>query len=133
MATTGNGKAQAAPADLKPRKRNLSIAAAPAQEWREPAEAPAKPRKLTVANAVDQWAETTLAIQGLEILRKEAAGVLLAHAEKTGRRTFRDRIAVVQSGGSLILDQKKVREYLGARLAAFQTQTKLGWTLKLLK
>jgi hypothetical protein len=131
MATTSNGKAQAAPADLRG-KRNLSIATAPAEDWREP-QAPAKPRRLTVANAVDQWAETTLAIQGLEILRKEAAGVLLAHAAKTGRRTFRDRIAVVQSGGSLILDQRKVREFLGARLAAFQTQTKLGWTLKLLK
>jgi hypothetical protein len=82
---------------------------------------------------VDQWAETTLAIEGLTILRKEAAAVLLANAERTGRRTFKDRIAVVQTGGALVLDQGKVREYLGAALADFQVRTKLGWSLKLLK
>lgn len=90
-------------------------------------------RKLTVSDAIDQWAETSLAIQGLEALRKEAAAVLLAHAEKTGKRTFKDRIAVVQSGGSLVLDQAKVREELGARLVDFQKRSKLSWTLKLLK
>jgi len=86
-----------------------------------------------VPEAVDQWAECTLAIQGLTILRNEAAKVLLDKAEKTGRRTFSDRIAVVQTGGSLVLDQAKVRDYLGAKLADFQSRTKLGWTLKLLK
>lgn len=91
------------------------------------------PRKLTVSRAIDQWAQTTLAIEGLEVLRKEAAKVLLDHAEKTGRRTFKDRIAVVQSGGSLVLDQAKVREYLGDRLTDFQKRSKLGWSLKLLK
>ncbi|HWF25144.1 MAG TPA: hypothetical protein VG275_06845 [Solirubrobacteraceae bacterium] len=90
-------------------------------------------RKLTLSAAIDQWAETTRAIQGLEILRKEAAQVLLEHAERTDRRTFKDRIAVVRSGGSVVLDQAKVREHLGARLAEFQTTTKLGWSLKLLK
>jgi hypothetical protein len=90
-------------------------------------------RKLTIANAVDQWAETTLAIQGLIVLRDEAAKVLLANAQKTGKRTFKDRIAVVQSGGSLVLDQSAVRDYLGARLGDFQKRSKLGWSLKLLK
>lgn len=90
-------------------------------------------RKLTLAAAIEQWEQTTNAIDGLNILRKEAAEVLLDHAERTGRRTFKDRIAVVQSGGSLILDQAKVREYLGARLIDFQTRTKTGWSLKLLK
>ena len=92
-----------------------------------------KPAKLTVAGAVEQWAECTVAIQGLTILRNEAAKVLLDSAERTGRRTFKDRIAVVQTGGSLVLDQAKVRDYLGARLADFQTKTRLGWSLKLLK
>jgi hypothetical protein len=90
-------------------------------------------RKLTLQAAIDQWCETTLAIEGLQALRKEAADVLLDNAERTGRRTFKDRIAVVRSGGSLILDQTKVRELLGARLPDFQTRTKLGWTLKLLR
>ncbi len=92
-----------------------------------------KPAKLTVSKAVDQWAETTLAIQGLTILRNEAAKVLLDAAERTGRRTFRDRIAVVQTGGSLVLDQAKVRDYLGSKLADFQVRTRLGWSLKLLR
>jgi hypothetical protein len=96
-------------------------------------ETPVKARKLTVADAVDQWAQTKLAIEGLSILNKEAAAVLLAHAEKTGKRTFKDRIAVVRTGGSLTLDQPALRDYLGAKLADFQTRTKLGWSLKLLK
>lgn len=90
-------------------------------------------RKLTIADAVEQWERTTNAIDGLSILRKEAAEVLLEHAERTGKRTYKDRIAVVRSGGSLILDQAAVRDYLGAKLKDFQTRTKLGWTLKLLK
>jgi hypothetical protein len=94
---------------------------------------PVKARKLTIGDAVNVWAETKLAIEGLTVLNKEAAKVLLAHAEKTGKRTFKDRIAVVQTGGSLSLDQAKVKEYLGAKLTDFQTRTKLGWTLKLLK
>jgi hypothetical protein len=67
------------------------------------------------------------------VLRKEAAAVLLAHAEKTCKRTYKDRVAVVQTGGSLVLNQAAVRDYLGAKLADFQTRTKLGWSLKLLR
>lgn len=92
-----------------------------------------KPKKLTLAQAIDQWAETTRAIEGLTPLRNEAAKVLLEHAEKTGKRTFKDRIAVVQTGGSLVLDQPKVVEHLGDRLRDFQKRTKMGWSLKLLK
>lgn len=88
--------------------------------------------KLTIAAAIEQYERTTLAIEGLKPLQSQAAKVLLAHAVKTGRRTFKDRIAVVASGGSVVLDQAKVRDYLGERLADFQTRTKLGWTLKLL-
>jgi hypothetical protein len=102
-----------------------------------PARAPVTPRalrkhKLTIARAIDQWVETTQAIEGLKPLQKEAAEVLLEHARRTGRRTFKDRIAVTDTGGSLILDQAKVVEYLGARLRDFQTRTKLGLSLKLL-
>ena len=90
-------------------------------------------RKLTQAKAIDQWCETTRAIEGLKVLQKEAADFLVAHGEKTGKRTFGDRIAMQSTGGSLILDQKRVREFLGARVAEFQTRTKLGWSLKLLR
>jgi hypothetical protein len=107
-----------------------ATASAPARAGRV-----SKPRKLTLSAAVDQWSETTLAIEGLSALRKEAAEVLLAHAERTGRRTYKDRIAVVQTGGSLVLDQGKVTEYLQARgqvLTDFQKRSKLGLALKLL-
>lgn len=106
-----------------------------AQAQKPPARAAVarEPRKLTIADAIEQWERTTLAIDGLTVLRKEAADVLLAHAAKTGRRTFKDRIAVVATGGSLILDQAKVKAELGARLVDFQTRTKLGCSLKLLK
>lgn len=90
------------------------------------------PRKLTLTDAVDQWERTTRAIEGLKILQKEAAEVLIDHGKKTGRRTFKDRIAMVATGGSLTLDQPAVKAYLGAKLADFQTRTKAGWTLKLL-
>lgn len=105
---------------------------APATEAKAPP-ARAAVKKLTLTDAVDQWERTTLAMEGLKGLRDEAAKVLLAHAEKTGKRAYKDRIAVVQSGGSVVLDQAKVREYLGAKLSDFQTTTKLGWTLKLLR
>jgi hypothetical protein len=90
-------------------------------------------RKITLAQATATWAETTRAMEGLKGLRDEAATVLLEHAERTGRRTYGDQIAVQPSGGSLVLDQEKVRDYLGARLRDFQRRTKHGLTLKLLK
>ena len=92
-------------------------------------------KKLTLSAAADQWESTTKAIEGLTELRRQAADVLLAHAEKTGRRTFKDRIAVVQTGGSLVLDQPKVLEYLQARgqvLRDFQRRSKSALSLKLL-
>jgi hypothetical protein len=59
--------------------------------------------------------------------------VLLAHFEKTGRSTYKDRIARKATGGNLVLDQASVRAYLGPRLHEFQVRTKSGWTLQLLK
>lgn len=113
--------------------RTAQAATSPAGHAVSPPEPAAeKPRKLTVADAVDQFESTTRAIEGLAGMRDEAKRVLLAHAEKTGKRTFADKVAVVRSGGSLVLDQAKVRDELGARLPDFQTRTKLGWTLKLL-
>jgi len=92
-------------------------------------------RKLTLAKAVAQWLETERAIQGLKPLRDEAAAVILENAERTGRRVYgAGKIAVEQTGGSLVLDQPAVREYLGPqRLSEFMKRTKLGLTLKLLR
>lgn len=99
----------------------------------EPPVSPRRARRLNLNKAIDQWAETTRAIERLKVLQKEAAEVLIAHGEKTGRRTFGDSIAMQSTGGSVVLDQAKVREFLGPRLAEFQTRTKRGWSLKLLR
>jgi hypothetical protein len=93
-------------------------------------------RKLTLAAAIDQYEETARAIEGLTPLRDEAKAVIIAHGERTGRRTFKDRIAMVSSGGALVLNQAKAVEFIleaGERLEDFKTRTKLGWSLKLLK
>ena len=93
-------------------------------------------RKLTLTQAVDQWAECQLAMEGLKELRDQAAKVLLDHAERTGRRTYKDRIAVEGTGGSLVLDQPAVREALpAARFVEgdLMKRTKRGLSLKLLR
>jgi hypothetical protein len=90
-------------------------------------------RKLTLAEAADQWETAKREIDRLKPLLEEAAPVLLKHFEKTGRSTYRDRIAVVNRGGSLVLDQGKVREFLGERLSGFQKRTEPSRSLSLLK
>jgi hypothetical protein len=93
-------------------------------------------RKLTLREATEQWAETALAIEGLKMLQAEAGAVLLAHSEKTERRAYFDRVAVVRSGGSLVLDQAAVRDELPAERFVegdLMRRSKLGWSLKLLK
>ena len=69
-------------------------------------------RKLTLAEAADQWEGAKRQMDRLKPLLEEAAPVLLEHFERTGRSTYKDRIAVVTRGGSLVLDQPKVREFL---------------------
>lgn len=88
-------------------------------------------KKMTLAEATDEWVEATAAIQLLEAKRKVATEILKAHTEKTNRRTYFDRVAVERSGGSLVMDQDAVKERLGADTP--YKRSKLGWTLKLLK
>ena len=90
-------------------------------------------RKLTLAEAADQWEKAKRETARQKALLDEAAPVLLSHFEKTGRSTYKDRIAREPTGGSLVLDQPKVREFLGKRLVDFQKLTERGWSLKLLK
>jgi hypothetical protein len=93
-------------------------------------------RKWTINAAAEEWAQTTKAIEGLKIIQADAAKFLLDTAERTERRTFGDRIAVVQTGGSFVLDQPAVKERLseiGDRVEDFMKKTKLGLALKLLK
>jgi hypothetical protein len=88
-------------------------------------------RKLTLAEAADQWEAAKREIERQKPLLEEAAAVLLAHFEKTGRRTLKDRIALSVSS-RLVLEQDKVREFLGARLGEFQKRIQVR-SLSLLK
>ncbi len=88
-------------------------------------------RKLTLSAAADQWEKAKREIDRQKPLLEEAAGVLLAHFEKTDRATYRDRIALSTSS-RLVLEQAKVREFLGARLGEFQKRIQVR-SLSLLK
>jgi hypothetical protein len=93
-------------------------------------------RKLTLREAAEQWVETTDAIAGLKELQKEAADVLIAHVERTSRRTFFNLIAAERSGGSLVMDQAAVRAALPAERFVdgdLMKRSKPGWTLKRLR
>jgi hypothetical protein len=90
-------------------------------------------KKLTLAQAGDQWIAAKLEIERQKALLDEAAPIIKDHLEKTGRRTYRDRIALVTSPSKLILDQPKVREFLGKKLADFQKRTSPSTSLTLLK
>jgi hypothetical protein len=108
-------------------------AGAPVAKRRAPTPQRLQKRKLTLAQAADQWEAAKRETERQKALVEEAAEVLDAYFDRTKRHTYKDRIARVSTGGGLILDQPKVRAYLGARLRDFQTTTKLGWTLKLLR
>lgn len=90
-------------------------------------------RKLTLAEAAEQWEQAKREVEAQKGLLEEAAGVLLAHFERTGRGAYKDRIGWSWRGGSLVLDQPKVREFLGDRLTEFQKRTDRSRSLTLLK
>ncbi|MEA2255572.1 MAG: hypothetical protein QOG35_1617 [Solirubrobacteraceae bacterium] len=90
-------------------------------------------KKLSVAQAADQWEAAKRAIEKQKALLEEAAPILKAHLEKTGRKTYKDRIALITTPAKLILDQPKVREFLGKRLGEFQKRTEPSTSLTLLE
>ncbi len=100
---------------------------------RPPAPKRLQKRKLTLAEAAEQWEAAKREAERCKPLLEEAAAVLLAHFEKTGRATYKDRIACVIGGSSLVLDQPKVRELLGERLHEFQKRTAPSRSLRLLR
>jgi hypothetical protein len=90
-------------------------------------------RKLTLADAAEQWETAKREIDRCKPLLEEAAPVLLEHFERTGRSTYRDRIALIVGSPKLVLDQAKVREFLGKQLPDFQKRTESSRSLSLLK
>ncbi len=90
-------------------------------------------RRLTLTEAAEQWEKAKREIDRAKPLLEEAAPILLEHFEKTGRSTYRDRIALTVGSARLVLDQAKVREFLGDRLSQFQKRTEPSRSLTLLK
>jgi hypothetical protein len=87
--------------------------------------------KLTLTQAEEQWVTAKTEIARHEALRDEAAAVLLGHFEKTGKPSFK-RVGWKWNGGQLILDQPKVREFLGDKLSRYQKRTDRSRGLQLL-
>jgi hypothetical protein len=90
-------------------------------------------KKLTVAEAADQWEGAKRELDRLKPVLEEAAEVLKEHFERTGRASYKDRIAYVTTAGRLVLDQEKIRAVLGKRLGEFQKRTKPSKSLSLLQ
>lgn len=88
-------------------------------------------KKLTVAQAAEQWETSKRLIEEHDPLLKEAAAVLKEHFEKTGRSTYKDRIAYAVSTRK-VLDQAAVTEYLGAQIEKYKKRVTIQ-SLTLLK
>jgi hypothetical protein len=83
-----------------------------------------KKRPLTVAEAADQWEKAKRAADAAKPRLEEAAAVLIPYLRKTKTGIYKDRIQLMRGGGGLVLDQPKVREYLGKKLRGFQKRSK---------
>jgi hypothetical protein len=76
-------------------------------------------KKLTVAQAADQFERCKRKMAELKPQLEEAEEVLKEHFERTGRSTYRDRIALSTTTRT-VLDQAKIRAYFGKKLGGFQ-------------
>jgi len=90
-------------------------------------------RALTLAEAADQWEGARRRIEIDKALLDEAAPVLLNHFQKTGRSTYKDRIVLIIGSPKLVLDQVRVRAFLGEKLSDFQRRTEPSRSLSLLR
>jgi hypothetical protein len=106
----------------KPRRRRRTRDGAPQTIVPPPPPPPAAAgqHQLTVAQAADQWEHADREIERLEAERDAAKPVLLDYFERTGRRSYKDRIALRQGADRTILDQGAVKTFLGDQLARFQ-------------
>ncbi len=100
----------------------------------KPSSAPRRLQKrtLTIAEAAVQYERAKLEIERQRPLVEEAAEVLLAYFERSGKAAYKNRIGWSWRGGSLILDQPAVRAFLGERLGEFQRHTDRTRSLVLL-
>lgn len=77
-------------------------------------------KRMTITEAADQWERCKREMDRLKPQLEEAAAIVLAHLQKTAKTNYRGRIGLVQGASRLILDQAKVREFLGAQLHKYQ-------------
>jgi hypothetical protein len=89
-------------------------------------------KKLTVAEAAETWERLKREQDAAKPQLEEAAAVLKEHFERTGRTSYKGRIGIVTVAGRLVLNQAKVREFLGAKLPDFQKRTEPSKSLTLL-
>lgn len=89
-------------------------------------------RRLSAAQAADQWENSTREMARHKALREEAAEVLIPHLARTVSKVYKDRIRLVVTTGNLVLDQEKVRAFLGKRLPKFQKRSKGSKYLQLI-
>lgn len=106
-------------------------AAAPVKRPRTPKRL--QKRELTLAEAAEQWIRAKRMMNRAKPLLEEAAPILLTHFERTGKESYEERIGWNWSGGGVVLDQPKVRAFLGAQLAKFQKRASRSRSLTLLK
>lgn len=89
-------------------------------------------KNLTFTQAVEQWVKAKRAIERQKALLDEAAPIVKAGMEKRDVDEYGD-VLLVKTPARLILDQPKVREYLGRQLAKFQKRTEPSTSLGLKK
>lgn len=79
-------------------------------------------RELTTAEAAEQFVAADLEAERQAALKKEAAAVLKAYFAKTGRTKYKQLVELRQGADRTVLDQDKIKEFLGERLPDFQTR-----------
>lgn len=75
-------------------------------------------KSLTLAQAEEQWVASHLEGRRQKALNEEAAEILHKHFDRTGRASYK-RVGRSELSRQ-VLDQSKVRAFLGERLADFQ-------------
>lgn len=89
-------------------------------------------KELTLTEAVAQWKDAKRAIDEAKPLLEEAAPIILEYLLGKKLNKYRG-IGLSYSSAKLILDQPKIREYLGSSLKDFQKRTTPSPSLTLLE
>jgi hypothetical protein len=79
-------------------------------------------KDLTVAQAEEQWIKADDRMAKDKVLKEEAAAILQAHLEKKGIARYK-RVELVTAKASRVLDQAKVKQFLGKKIDRFMKWT----------